>query len=414
MTSRRYRGDDGVIKMVGLLKSRLFHVAMIAASATALIATARPARAQEQEPPDWPGSFAVADSETRFKIGGFAELDFIYDSDEITTRCEFVTSAITTGDGNTSAANGRTSYCVNATRLTFETRTPTKLGRLTTFVSIDLFGNPSTPELRLRQAYGEIDGALFGGTVLVGQSWSAFTDLDAWPNILDFEGPSSAISTRQPQFRWTKGFGNELETELSAEAPTGAIDGAEPVSGWPDFVAAVKWQHARLHLKGAGVLRDVRASFENGPATSTLGWGLAASGRVVLPALLGSYDAFLFEVSRGRGTGGFYDDAPPDAVYDPDSGELELLPVTAWYVGYDHGWNDVLSSGALYAWLEVDNLAAQAPGAFADSAYFSINLIWTPDTPLMFGVEFLRGGRRDKDGTVGTDNRLQATAKFSF
>lgn len=389
-------------------------VVLVTASA-ALLAGAVPANAQQDAPPDWPGSFGVADSQTRFKIGGFARFDFIYDSDEIESRCEFITATIATGGGDNSArGSGRTSYCVNPTRLTLESRTPTKLGRLTTFVSVDFFGDQSSPSLRLRQAYGEIEGALFGGDVLVGQAWSTFADLDAWPDILDFEGPSSSISTRRPKFAWSKQVVPGTVVELAAEAPAGDIEGAEALSSWPDFIGAVRWNHGRGYVKGAGVVRDLRATFETDPARSVLGWGLAASGKVVLPALAGTDDTFLFEVSYGRGTGAYYDDAPPNAAFDPASGELQPLPVTAFYVGFDHGWTETLSSGLLYAWLGVDNLAAQAADALSESAYFSLNLIWRPDTPLMFGVEFLRGGRRDRDGARGTDNRVQASAQFSF
>ena len=395
------------------------HSLTLVAGLLAFVLGAAPVGAQEEaepEPePEWAGSFGVADSETRFKLAGFAEFDFIYDSDEIATRCQFVTSTIATDRGDSAGSSeGRTSYCVNATRLTLESRTPTKLGRLTTFVSIDLFGDPNKPSLRMRQAYGELEGVLLGGDLLAGQAWSTFTDRAAWPDMLDFEGPSSSISSRRPQLRWSKQVSGSIETRLAAEAPSGRIDGADATSRWPDFVARTRFTHAHGYVQGAGILRDVRATFEDNPATGALGWGLAASGSVVFPALIGTGDAILFEVSYGEGTGGYYDDAPPNAVYDPDSGQLEPLPVLGYYVAYEHTWTDTLSSGLLYSWIGVDNLDAQPADALHEGAYLSANLIWRPDTPLKFGVEFLRGGTRDKDGAKGSDNRVQASAQFSF
>jgi hypothetical protein len=47
---------------------------------------------------DWKGSFGVEGLDTRFKIGGFVELDVIHDTDAIATPGEFVTSAIVTRD----------------------------------------------------------------------------------------------------------------------------------------------------------------------------------------------------------------------------------------------------------------------------------------------------------------------------
>ena len=76
----------------------------------------------------------------------------------------------------------------------------------------------------------------------------------------------------------------------------------------------------------------------------------------------------------------------------------------------------IVGSGGsgLYAALEVDNLESEPDDAFRKTAYFSLNLIWRPDTPLLFGVEFLRGGRQDKSGAKEDVNRIQLTSKFSF
>jgi hypothetical protein len=374
-----------------------------------------PAGDEQEAEPDWPGSFSLFGSKTRFAIGGFARFDMIYDTDAIGSRCEFITSTIPTDSGTQAGgADGRTSFCMNATRLTFESRTPTKLGRLKTFVSLDLFGDPNTPSLRMRQAYGELSGVLWGGDLLMGQAWGTFVDLEAWPDILDFEGPNSAIAVRQPMIRWTKQVSTGIEAQLAAEAPGGDIDGADPLTRWPDAVGTAKWTHSHGYLRGAGILRDLRVIGENNQAVSTLGWGLGASGSVVVPAVTGKKNSVVFEASYGEGTGGYYGDFPANAVYDPASESLEPLPVFAFYVGYNHSWSDSLSSGLLYARLEVDNLESQPSDAFRDSAYFSMNLIWRPDTPLLFGVEFLRGGRRDKDGAEGTNNRVQFTSQFSF
>jgi len=140
------------------------------------------------------------------------------------------------------------------------------------------------------------------------------------------------------------------------------------------------------------------------------GWGLAASGKFMLV----ERNNLLFEASYGEGVGGYYNDGPPNGVFDPVNSEIELLPVFAYYVGYEHSWSKTLSSAVLYSAIEVDNLVSQPEDALKKTAYFSLNLIWRPDGPLMFGVEFLSGGRRDKGGAEGTDNRLQFTSQFSF
>ena len=139
----------------------------------------------------WEGSFGVEALDTRFKIGGFAELDVIHDTDAIATPGEFVTSAILTGDATKAdGADGQTNFSVSPTRLYLETRTPIQQHRLTTFLSMDFYGDAFgvSPDPRMRQAYGEISGILFGGDLLAGQAWSTFADLEAFPNTLDFPG----------------------------------------------------------------------------------------------------------------------------------------------------------------------------------------------------------------------------------
>ena len=54
-------------------------------------------RDKEHPHEEWEGSFGVEALNTRFKIGGFAELDVIHDTDAIASKGQFVTSTIATG-----------------------------------------------------------------------------------------------------------------------------------------------------------------------------------------------------------------------------------------------------------------------------------------------------------------------------
>jgi len=67
-----------------------------------------------------------------------------------------------------------------------------------------------------------------------------------------------------------------------------------------------------------------------------------------------------------------------------------------------------------YGSIEVDNLKTQPEDAGKETAYFSLNLIWRPDGPLLFGAEFLSGRRRDKSGAEGTVNRIMFSSQLSF
>ena len=366
---------------------------------------------------DWKGSFGVEGLDTRFKIGGFVELDVIHDTDAIATPGEFVTSAIVTRDATKAeGSDGQTSFSVNPSRLYFETRTPVKQGRLTTFLSMDLFGDSTStgPDLRLRQAYGELTNILFGGDLLVGQAWSTLADLEAWPNTLDFEGPNSFFGTRQPLVRWTRGVADGLKVLVAAETPDNhIIQGADSLTAWPDGVLSMVWDQDPVQLMGSAVVRDLRASFNNGPTKTAFGWGGSISGKLGIP-LLAEKDFLTFSVTYGEGIGSGFNDAPPDAVFDSVGSSLEAIPVFGWFVSYEHWWSRPFSSTFVYGALDVDNRAAQPPDSFDKSQYASANLVWMPTERWLFGIEGLWGKRVDKDGEDGTDFRTQFTTRFIF
>ncbi len=379
------------------------------------------ATVHQGEPPrdEWPGSLGLAGSNTRLKIGGFAQLDVIHDSDAIATPCEFVTSAIVTREpSKADGADGRTSLCVNASRLWLETRTPTTPGRLNTYVSVDFFGDSTStsPDLRLREAYGELRGFRPGEDLLAGQAWSTFSDVAALPDTLDYEGPNSSIQSRQPLVPWTKRDPGGASAMVAVETPDShqiAGADADSLTRWPDLVVSVAREHDGGHLRGGAVIRDLRASSDDGATETALGWGVSGSGKAAIRSL-GDRDNMTFQVTYGEGVGSYFDDFPPDAVFDGDTSSLETLPVFGAYVGMQHWWTESLSPTAVYGSLDVSNLGIQPADALDKTRYLSANVVWRPHSQFLFGAEYLWGSREDKDGARGTDNRIQLTSKLSF
>jgi hypothetical protein len=355
--------------------------------------------------------------DTRFLIGGFAKISVIHDSDAIGTPGEFVTSAIVTrGATKAEGAEGQTNFSVQPSRLYFETRTPLNQHRLTTFLSMDLFGDSTstTPDLRLRQAYGEVTDILFGGDLLAGQAWSTFSDLEAFPNTLDFEGPNSFFGTRQPLVRWTRGIADGLKLMIGAETPDNhIIQGADSLTAWPDGVLSLVWDQAPVHLMGSFVARDLRASFDNGPTETAFGWGGSVSGKVGMP-FIAEKDYMTFSVTYGEGIGSGFNDAPPDAAFNSTGTSLEAIPVFGWLASYEHWWSRQFYSTVVYGALKANNRQFQPPDSFKKTQYASGNLIWVPNEHWLLGIEGLWGKREDKDGADGTVFRTQFTMRFNF
>jgi len=365
----------------------------------------------------WTGSFDLKGVKTRFAIGGFAQLDVIYDSGAITNQTEFVTANIVTRNATKAQGDdGQTNFSVNATQLWFETRTDLDRGSLRTYLSMDFYADTSgnDPKPRLREAYGELTKYVGGGDLLAGQAWSTSSYMPSVPNTLDYEGPSAIVAFRQPQVRWSHPLGHGLTLKLAAETPTGhEISGADSLTAWPDGVAALEWKYGLLRVQGTGLLRDLRASKDNGPTENVLGWGFNGAGVLDLP-YLGKNDNFTFSLVYGKGMGSVINDAPPDAYYDAASGSLELVPVWGYMVGLEHWWSPHWASVFTYSALRVDNLDAQPYDAYHAAQYASANLMWTPTSWWLLGGELLWGERVDKDGADGNDTRLQITTKFTF
>jgi hypothetical protein len=365
---------------------------------------------------DWPGSFRFPGTDTRMKISGFAELDIIHDSDAILTPDAFVTSAIVTRDATAAqGAEGKTNLSVKASRLQFETRTPFDQRRLTTFIAVDFFNDftTTTPELRLREAYGEATDVLFGGDLLMGQTWSTYTNMYSYPGILEFQGPNALFGTRHPMLRWTKGLGDGLTLKLAGEAPdVRSFVGASSVTRWPDGVVALGWDNGTANVQGSFLARDLRASGDQG-AVGSFGWGASIAGRVHMPGSL-RQDFATFSLTYGEGIGGVLNDIPPDAAYDQGGDELVPIPTLAWFGSYTHWWNPKVYSVLSYGEVRQDNLDFQPYNAFRKTQYATANLSWAPSPSWLFGIEAAYGTREDKDGEQGSDLRSLFVSRLSF
>ncbi len=214
--------------------------------------------------------------------------------------------------------------------------------------------------------------------------------------------------------RWTKGIGEGLDALVAVETPNNTdIVGGDTLTRWPNAVLAANWKYAGGHLKGASLIRDLRASANNGAAETAVGWGFTGSGKVGLP-LMGKKDNLTFQINYGQGIGSYFDDSPPDAVFDSAGSSLEAIPVFGAYAGFQHWWMSALRSTAVFGYLDVDNRSVQAGDALNTTQYVSANLVWNPFENVDLGGEYLWGKRKDLDGARGTNSRIQFSSKFNF
>jgi len=408
-------------------RERIAAGAVIAAAAVTVTALAgSTARAAE------PGS--------SFEIYGFAMLDWIQDTKRVDPNWQdaFRPSKIATPEGQF-GSNGQSSLSVKQSRLGFKGTMPT--GDSTPPINfkfeIDMFGvgvDAGQTTIRLRHAYGE------WGQILAGQTNSVFMDIDIFPNVIDYWGPTGMVFFRNKQIRWTPLKTSTDEVAIAIEGPTNdvdpgnirEVDGLESATVRADQTVPDLTAHWRRdgdwgHFQLAGILRRVGFEYEvtgipGAPFTkgSQTGWGINATG--ALKTI--DKDKLLVGVVYGHGIASYMNDGGTDIAPTNDltvspvgnvaSIGSEALPLTGVSAYYDHYWNTMWSTSIGYSFTQVNNTNFQAANAYHKGDYASVNLLCYPVQKLTVGVEALWGRRTNNDGTTGDDVRFQLSLNYAF
>jgi hypothetical protein len=364
---------------------------------------------------DFPGSIRIPGSDAAVKFGGRVRTAVVLTLDPLGTDDRFLTNSIPVGDV-VSGEDRRTNISARASRLNVEFRTPIGKQEVRAFFEGDFAGAGNA--FRLRHAYAQFLG------LIVGQTWSTFSD--PWTNVedLDFEGISSENLTRQPQIRYWWNAGSETRIAFAMETPEVSITGGSGVNLMPDLVGRVfKGFGETGHVQVAGLLRQVRGEATPGDVRSDWGWGLSASG--VFPFHIHELeDRIIFQVNGGYGIARYVNDLGSlglDAVFDTTSGDLKSLPALGWYVAYEHSWkqwksveNMNLRSTFLWSFVDVGNFDFQPPDAYNKTHRFAVNLVFSPAERVDVGVEYINGSRENKNGERGTANQIQTVMLIRF
>jgi hypothetical protein len=365
---------------------------------------------------DFPGSIKIPGTEAGIRFGGQVRTNFVRNIGALGTDDRFVTSSIPI-DGTVEAGrDSRTTISASPSRMETDFRTPTPMGPLRAYVSGDFAGSNRT--YRLRHAFGQ------WRSVLIGQTWSTFSDPEAEPDGLDFEGLNAISLFRQPIIRWTKPLNERVELALAIENPSPDITGASGVNQVPDVIARLRFQKRSTsaeddgHTQAAFLIRQVRGTpfDQTNTILSTSGVGVHVSGRLHAPWQ--KRDLIKFASAAGTGIGRYITDlgseGGQDAVYDPARNSLRSLPVYSGYVGYEHWWTTTLRSTGTFGLVFVDNLDIQSEDSLRRTNRASFNLAWSPIRSVDLIAELLSGQRVDKDRQDGRASQVQFGWIFRF
>jgi hypothetical protein len=183
-------------------------------------------------------------------------------------------------------------------------------------------------------------------------------DPDAWPDIVEFQGPTSGLLARPPQARYSFALGRKMSGAVSVEQPNSDISFSQngspavAINPAPDGAMRLRYEGERGHIQLSTVFRELAVHLPNGgPQESTFGWGLSGTStwRVV------GRDTLNYQVAYGNGigryagdTGGLGLDAAPRTATDLS---LKALPTFAPWISYQHHWTRSLRSSVTFVFL---------------------------------------------------------------
>src|SRR5579883_248665 len=367
--------------------------------------------------PELRGFFRLPATNTLIKFGGFVKSDFFYDLKYAGTYYgAYVPSSFPSSPQPISA---NSTVSMRPLRFSVEFRQPTDAGGATDNVKVyfefDFLGDYDRNSLRLRQFYGQYKN------LLAGQTWSAFSDPDAFPDTLEFEGPPGIIGLRNPQFRYTQPINKHNWVGVSVEksgtdAPFSTQFGT-PVSTQlrPDLIGFYRYENKYGHIHFAGISRSLGGFIKNSGNPDLTnhvdGYGASLSGVWGLGA---SKDNVVFQGVIGKGISNYYNDnfgLGSDVGFNA-SGVLVATPTGSVTVGYTHYWSKMVRSTFSYGYTRINNTAGDPGTNYHISNYATGGIIIQPTVRFLYGAEYIYGSVRRKDGFEWVAPRIQASISY--
>jgi len=411
------------------------------------------ARPQERIPED--RGFTIAITPTadlpapvhEVTVSGYVKGDFIFDTHQ-DLGDSFVASSISGGD-----SREHVRLHARQSRFRIKSKSDTAVGQVRTLIEGDfegaggneLFSNSTS--FRLRHAWGEWD-ITPNTTIGIGQTWTNFMNLFAYPDTVDFFGPAGPSFARQGQVRLTYTSGPILfaisaenaETDISIGSATLAtsisaanmttvaalasgcresagFNGCEANDNMPDFTARLQYDAPGGHkFQVSGVLRNLRVDGDvAGGLTgsdSELAWGVLGAASVNLA------DIATFTAMAGYGdgigryliNGGFSSGILTGTLANPNIQTIEAWSVVA---ALALGVTDTTTMNVAFGHFSNDK-GDVVVGMIDDISTLHVNLIWQPVSRFRMGIEGMYG-YTDRVGAHGTGAlRFQFGAWFFF
>jgi hypothetical protein len=300
------------------------------------------------------------------------------------------------------------------TRLGFETTWQKPGSSHTLFARIEADFAGTNNAFRLRHAYIRVDD----NRIILGQTWTAFTDIAVVPLTVDLDGPASSITVRSAQVRFTQPVGKGLSLAGSIESPsidvlTSTSEADQTYQSFPDVVGQVRYIRPGLRAQGAAVFRVLAAgsdstSPERVPGIGLMGsvqWQFRARQTLGAQLVVGQGISRYVKGLSGRGL---------DLLRDPEDGSYVAPPIRGAYVSYSLVPRAGVTLNAILGGLWAPARDFYPPEAYRRGGSLAVNGFFPVFDGMQLGAEAIYGWRTNQDGQSGDAFRLQARATYDF
>lgn len=358
--------------------------------------------------------------ETTVGLYGYARLNMAYNFDRDAGSANEGYFAEVAGPEDEGDVGDQFQVTATQSRIGFRTSTPMEGSTLDTVIEGDFWSyNDDNTRFRLRHAYGSWNG------ILAGQTYSNYTTYVAATPTLDFFGTagSNGYGSRLAQLRYTMGAFSiaaedpkaQLAENLDGSVPEDDLlpDNDDAVSSMPALSLRYEDSSGNFSYSIAGIARQLKYDTSSEKDTE-MGYGALAAGAyhagpVTLRAIVNASEganSYLYL------SGDYFNGA--DAYVDT-SGELETLSGDGGAVGLSYQLSPQYALNVSHGYTDVDSGDTSVGGnAGRKNKNTFLNLMWTPNERLMYGIEYGYFETELADGREEDASRVMVAAQYSF
>ncbi|MEN8943305.1 DcaP family trimeric outer membrane transporter [Acinetobacter baumannii] len=328
---------------------------------------------------------------------GFVRADAAYQFEGAKGMFNRINGVLLEGDPDKKSTEDRLDSTVNASRIGLDFNTPVGEKTLKGKIEIDFRGGANKDNARLRHVYLHYD------RWLIGQTTSTFLSTETAPEMLDSNTALGGGTNRNPMVRYSGPINASTSYFLSLEK-------GNDENRLPLLASKLKYEFAtdKGVMTARGLVQEVRLRNEN-DETKT-GWGAALGLRYkITPSLL-----FNSNYSHVSGDNKLLLATSDNVRHIQNGDDVELIDFDAFQLGLTYQFNEKLRGTIGHGALIYEDKDVITKDANKKLQQSWANLMFKPNKPLTFGVEYVYGERNTVSQQVGKDKRIEMMAKYEF